>query len=616
MSRDPLKYEVKSVIQRPRAEVWDILCNTDRINRVIGLSAVDFDPNPTGGSAPVREMRTKFAGLIPMRWQEHPFTWVKEERYAVLRTYDIGPLARFVGGVELQDTSHDGSPATKVRLLAEFVPANVFGSLLIPFIARRTLNRTLKYCEESLQAGHTNRAFAPTVSSYQSPTDAQHLTHALDTLEQAPLRPEYVRRLAEYIRQQTDEEVAAIQPFRLAELWNVPRQEILRTCLYATKAGLLNLSWSLMCPNCRVPVNKIPTLGNLTEHIHCDFCGVTYDADFDRYVELRFTVHPAIRAAAPKAYCIGGPFLAPHVLVRQAVPQGDEVTVEFPATTDELSLRILRSPHRIRFADDQAGQPRAERFSFSDEGWIPNCACRPEAGTKLQFANTSSGNIVFDLEKVEWDPYAATALQVTALQEFRDMFSSEVLAPGQHIGVENLTLFFSDLRGSTDLYEKVGDAPAYGCVRRHFDYLFERIGDCNGSIVKTIGDAVMAVFQTPADAMRASLAIQRDVRELNSRLPDDADIIIKIGLHHGPAICVNSNDRLDYFGRTVNIAARTTGNCRGGDIVLTEAVYHHAGVQPQLAQQDVLINPFEAELKGIEGSYQLFRVAIASESAT
>ena len=64
-----------------------------------------------------------------------------------------------------------------------------------------------------------------------------------------------------------------------------------------------------------------------------------------------------------------------------------------------------------------------------------------------------------------------TAAKVTAMKEFRHMFSSEVLAPGNQVGVENIAFLFTDLLGSTVFYEEVGDAQAYGQVRRHFEFL-------------------------------------------------------------------------------------------------------------------------------------------------
>src|SRR3989454_5092697 len=106
-------------------------------------------------------------------------------------------------------------------------------------------------------------------------------------------------------------------------------------------------------------------------------------------------------------------------------------------------------------------------------------------------------------------------LQVTTMQEFRDLFAAEVLASGQEIGVQSLAILFSDLKDSTALYECIGDARAYGWVQWHFTFLIACITRHQGALVKTIGDAVMAVFSRPEAAVQAALDIQQKIGAFN-----------------------------------------------------------------------------------------------------
>ena len=166
---------------------------------------------------------------------------------------------------------------------------------------------------------------------------------------------------------------------------------------------------------------------------------------------------------------------------------------------------------------------------------------------------------------------ALTAHRVTTMQAFRDLFAAEALRPGDEAAISNVTLMFTDLKGSTELYERVGDAAAFRLVRQHFAFLARVVRANNGAIVKTLGDAIMAAFADPADAVRAAQAIQEEVTEFNEASGGE-DIVIKLGLHGGPCIAVELNDRLDYFGSTVNMAARLQGESVGSDIVLSEAI--------------------------------------------
>jgi rubredoxin len=130
---------------------------------------------------------------------------------------------------------------------------------------------------------------------------------------------------------------------------SAPR-EVLRLFLYATKVGLLTLKWEMMCPNCRVPKAEYGTLGSLETRYHCDLCGVDFEADFGRYVELRFSVHPAIRQATDATYCIGGPRNAPHIVAQQYVEPGATQEVAVRLGAEVLRLRALRSNQTARLA--------------------------------------------------------------------------------------------------------------------------------------------------------------------------------------------------------------------------------------------------------------------------
>ncbi len=130
------------------------------------------------------------------------------------------------------------------------------------------------------------------------------------------------------------------------------------------------------------------------------------------------------------------------------------------------------------------------------------------------------------------------------------------MRPGEEAGVGQVALLFTDLQGSTALYERVGDAQAYNMVREHFALLAAIVRDHDGAVVKTIGDAVMASFGDPADAVRGGARHA-------GRLSADTEFILKVGVHAGPSVVVTLNDRLDYFGLTVNMATRLQGQSRG-----------------------------------------------------
>src|SRR5262249_28977179 len=141
----------------------------------------------------------------------------------------------------------------------------------------------------------------------------------------------------------------------------------------------------------------------------------------------------------------------------------------------------------------------------------------------------------------------------------------------QKLRILSLTFLFTDLKGSTELYERVGDLAAYELVRSHFSVLQNIVGMESGAVVKTIGDAVMATFETPDHAVSAALKMRDGMNSLNSERGHE-DLLLKIGIHEGPCLAVSLNDRQDYFGQTVNIASRVQGLAQSRSIFATEPV--------------------------------------------
>ena len=208
------------------------------------------------------------------------------------------------------------------------------------------------------------------------------------------------------------------------------------------------------------------------------------------------------------------------------------------------------------------------------------------------------------LERTAWSDQAATAAEVMALQVFRDLFSTEALRPGEEMSVGTLTVVFTDLRDSTRMYREIGDAPAYGSVVEHFDVLTEAIRRENGAVVKTIGDAVMAVFRRPVSSLAALLAAQA---ELAAPPGGGRALELKAGIHCGPCIAVTLNGRLDYFGSTVNAAARLAGLSRGHDVVISDAVRTDPEVAELLGA--LAVEPVDVTLKGFDDEpFRLWRV--------
>lgn len=116
--------------------------------------------------------------------------------------------------------------------------------------------------------------------------------------------------------------------------------------------------------------------------------------------------------------------------------------------------------------------------------------------------------------RLKLEPFLSGKRLLTT-QTFRNLFRSEIIDSSEEIAVKDITFLFTDLKGSTAMYDQIGDAKAYYLVRQHFDTLGKAVIDQGGAIVKTIGDAVMATFMSPVDAAQAALAMLRGIEMFN-----------------------------------------------------------------------------------------------------
>src|SRR5262249_42773512 len=150
----------------------------------------------------------------------------------------------------------------------------------------------------------------------------------------------------------------------------------------------------------------------------------------------------------------------------------------------------------------------------------------------------------------------------------------------------------------------IGDPKAYYLVRQHFDTLSSAVARHSGAVVKTIGDAIMATFMNPVDAVQAALDMIKELDVFNRSISENLNL--KIGIHTGHSIAVTLNDRLDYFGQTVNIAARVQGLADGDEIYVSHDAYIYPGVAEALAGCQV--EPEQVAVKGVSDRLQVYKV--------
>ncbi|PKL74855.1 MAG: hypothetical protein CVV27_18380 [Candidatus Melainabacteria bacterium HGW-Melainabacteria-1] len=415
--------------------------------------------------------------------------------------------------------------------------------------------------------------------------------------------PRMAELLASYIYTAPDRYVLKLRPFELAELYGLDPMATLRFFLKATRAGFLNLSWDLLCPGCQGAKAAASSLSTLNPHAHCDICDIDYTVSLDENFELTFHPVATVRSVFDTPFCAGSPSNTGHLAQQFNV---------WPREHKQLTLSLPSGSYRFRCPSMQGyvafevalGGQRQYQLLLG-EAFDNTAKLILAPACEVQIVNQRNLFQTLRIEDLAWRSLRVSAALVSSLQDFRDSFSSEVLRPGVQLAVSNLTVMFTDLKDSTSMYELRGDATAFSLVQEHFDIMRELISGYQGAIVKTIGDAVMAVFQDPLRALRCALEIQQVFGERKQRQPEHP-IVVKLGLHLGPSIALNLNERLDYFGTTVNKAARIQSESLGEDIVLSPAMLESEGVLELIAGMP--LSAFEKNLKGLSGLTRLYRL--------
>jgi class 3 adenylate cyclase len=587
--------------------LWPLAADTNRFNRDTDVPAIE---RRNDRALPNARRRLRFFRLgIAVEWEEEPFEWVYPYRFGVVRRYLSGPVGEMRTLTELIPQP-DGGTQVVYEVWAR--PRNPLGLVAIPaqigVLSARNFARIFRRYDRYAVQGTTPLELPGEVEF--APGGRKRLGELRRRLLAEGGSPESVERLIETIEQADGLTAARLRPYALADHWGMDRRTVLEHFLLSTSIGLLEFQWDILCPLCGGAKQTTPSLGGVQPEVHCDTCNIDFSVNFDRAVELTFRPNAAIREVESSQFCIAGPRTTPHVIAQQLLPPGEQRGINPVLEPGRYRVRTLglRGGEFLQVAP--TGLPEVTVRASNYDGW-PEHEVRLSSSPTLYFKNATDAEQLFILERMAWGDDAVTAAEVTTMQLFRHLFAREALRPGEQISVGSLTIVFTDLRGSTRLYTEIGDAPAFGKVMEHFDVLRSIINDEGGAIVKTIGDAVMAVFRRPAPALRAMLAAQQ---ALASTSNGSQTLRLKAGIHYGPCIAVTLNDRLDYFGSTVNVAARLEGLSSGDDVVISDAVRTDPEVAELLEEHDsdFVSEPFAASLKGFDaGRFELCRVSLA-----
>jgi adenylate cyclase len=604
MRQQTIAVESRVTVPNSLEELWPFVADANRMDHTVGLPAAQFTriARPEGGEETWGEYRRW--GMRIARWREYPFEWERPRYYSVVREYSSGPLTKFFGGAEMTA----GKNGTTIRVFSEFTPRNLLGALLVRmYIAPLSMRRARRQYQDigAFLAGLSLDPF-PNLHAEGRFVHSAQIDRGMKRLTGLGAPSDASSRLRKSIEEGPDEDVTGMRPLELADHWHTDSRDTLQTFLKATEAGVLEMRWELLCPSCRGVKAEASQLKELNVNSYCSACNLPFAASVDEGIEARFYPNPAVREVNTGVYCVGSPMKTPHRHAQTTLNPHETRDWEIHLNPGRYLLRSPQSREYVRLQADQRADVEPVEVIWDADTVAPQTAETASGRALIRMTNQSDFARTVAIDDAHWSSTAATPSRLLTLPDFNRLFSAEALAPGIELSVGRVGLLFSDLAGSTSLYERAGEAVAFRLVTDHFQILKDAIVNNGGSLVKTIGDAVMAAFPDGSNALSAALAIQREIRTLDTRDLVEPERLVKIGVHSGPSYLVTLNDRLDYFGTTVNVAARAQHEARGGEVVATQAVMEEIG--GALEDPELSISRFEVHLRGIDEPVTLYRI--------
>ena len=413
-----------------------------------------------------------------------------------------------------------------------------------------------------------------------------------------------------------------INPYLIAAASGQRPEDIVAVALRGVASGLFDLHWLVHCPHCNMVTTEYENFFELTQTSNCKMCGVNFEADFLARVEVSFSLNRAIEDIDMGGFCLPPPVLESKVNISVLPGQsgtGADVIEEPKLYRFFCPITLAKGLLQVEGArTDKVQEFKVRQLPTLNYDQI-TLKARP-GPVRFELVNDCdkvSGIFIIQDElpgelSLEELPPRLTGLSVIHFPEYRQLFGNHVLSDQERIQVSSVTLLFTDIAESTALYETLGNAQAYNVVRQHFTMLSRSVEAHGGFVIKTIGDAVMASFVHSDDAVKCVLDALREFQGLSVGGDGPQTIRVKFGIHRGPVLIVNLNGRVDYFGSTVNTAARIQHCAGGNEVTFSMEVLESSPAANTLLEVcgDAVLKE-HVRLKGIKADRTIFRLTLA-----
>ncbi|PJZ77920.1 adenylate/guanylate cyclase domain-containing protein [Leptospira neocaledonica] len=601
---EPIEKLWKFDLEVSPQEVWPWLIDTSSFNKRIEIPEMKFQE--INGRL---FGKSKNAG-IPMEWEEVPWEWEYCKQLNNARIYSKG----FAYYVRTRYLIYPlGESSTRLFVYFGWIPKGWFGKNLLKIGMSqlgKTYTKGLKGVVEDVIKTRSYSWLGPSALSVIKESKSEKNPVFPARMQQ--IRVGYIRegqsrelvdKVLNYILDADESDLYRIRIKSLSKAWKIPEKDLLLVFLHGCRLGLFTMSWDVVCPHCRGVRTEAQHLGDLPTKDTCEVCEIQFEANQLNSIEITFHVHPSIREVQKRMFCAAEPATKSHIRFQKYLDSGET-----------YNSKLLLSPgvYRLRVNGEKNYSLLEIKEEVPNETLVWKTNEIPEQleiadHPKLVLENLSSSRKGFVIEERKEDQDCLRPTDLFNFQDFRDLFSQEALSTDLQLDIGMQTILFTDIVGSTKFYYNKGDSGAFSEVRYHFVEVYKVVREFQGAVVKTIGDAVMAAFPSPSAAVEASVRLQEFFSEENTETP----IRIRISLHTGPCLAVNLNSNIDYFGNTVNFAAKLQAIADGGDVVFSEAVFRDKQIRHLMTEKGWKVKRVKFHQSWIDEETQAYKLVFS-----
>ena len=594
-------YDFEWDLNAPAKQLWPLVSDTDRFNQAIGLPAPKFTYDHSG---PQRKIfaNANFNGM-KVRWREHPFQWILNREMSVLREFETGPFEWVTSTVELHPLA-----GNRTRLIHSFQvkPRGLFGKLMTPIqfniMTKRSLNRVYANLENI--ANDQSCGYACDVSfskpmrlsSVQRDKLAQRSDRLAELISNRVLASEFSQLLILV----ADPFAARIRPIPLSQKLDCSVDASIEVCLRGVEVGLLNMSWDVICPVCRISSGNASSLSRIEGHGHCEVCNLDFEVDFSKSVEVVFSVHPEIRPIELKTYCIGGPYHAPHVLAqnRLSANQFVDVGTELAVGKYDICGPQLGSQPSINVHVDAIASRAEVTIGGDSLSKLPEL----QAGSAcVHIDNQSEIEVLVRLEQSTNRGDSVSAATASRHPLFQKLFPNEVFEPDALVDLSNVYLLAIKHLNADKMIDKVGDIQ----VRQFWTQLQKRFPtegtDCQ--IVECTHELLLVSF----DLVESLLASLDEI--LSTRTPTGIPIgECCFAINSGEIMLGSQANQPVAFGKTVRKTKQILSGVSDCSLLMPGELYNSIRSGDSSAAFSQLLCEFNKSLVEIpDGFIQLLK---------